>query len=198
MLRKPFRVESMMRDLEQIGLSFPDIGRIATVVEHHFAGTAACMTDSTTIEDVLREEGFTGAIPDELMNDILAEVEENLLPTQWSISPIVVRILNEYKGEVSVRVKPHMTCPECGAAFPKHADTCYHFDCDEDDFVVHGCGISNHMQIIVSDPKHSYSSHAHLFSASVVEVRDDGLVVRDQDDEIFGIDFDEIEGYDHE
>lgn len=30
-------------------------------------------------------------------------------------------------------------CEECGSAFPFHAESCYHSDCDEDDALLHGC-----------------------------------------------------------
>lgn len=31
-------------------------------------------------------------------------------------------------------------CPECYYVNGKHASDCYHADCDEDDWLVHGCG----------------------------------------------------------
>ena len=31
-------------------------------------------------------------------------------------------------------------CGECGEPDGRHADECYHSDCDEDDWAVHGCG----------------------------------------------------------
>jgi hypothetical protein len=32
-------------------------------------------------------------------------------------------------------------CTECSLAFPTHELWCYHIDCDNDDYGIHGCGI---------------------------------------------------------
>ena len=31
-------------------------------------------------------------------------------------------------------------CDECGEPDGRHSKDCYHSDCDEDDWAVHGCG----------------------------------------------------------
>ena len=31
-------------------------------------------------------------------------------------------------------------CPECGLKGGRHEGSCYHSDCDQDDWAVHGCG----------------------------------------------------------
>lgn len=54
------------------------------------------------------------------------------------------------------------------------------------------------MSVVVTDPKHDDSSHSHSFSGTVTSVYFTGLRVRDQEDNHFDVEFDEIESYEED
>lgn len=52
-------------------------------------------------------------------------------------------------------------------------------------------------EIVVSDPKHSDSTHEHSFSGTVIGFDASAVDVEDQDGNIFAIGYDEIYSTDH-
>lgn len=93
-------------------------------------------------------------------------------------------------------------CPDCGRAFPRHTEECYHFDCDAGFMALHGCGVDVGMPVVVNDPQHFSSEHDHQFTGTVVDIcllpSCNGVTVVDQDDNSFWITFDELLGINNE
>lgn len=55
--------------------------------------------------------------------------------------PAVVHVCWVDDSSCEACVPAAVPCVECGWAFPAHSADCYHADCDEDDYGVHGCGV---------------------------------------------------------
>lgn len=77
-------------------------------------------------------------------------------------------------------------CKDCPATEPSPAPA---FDPDT---------LEEGDDVIVTDPKHDSSMHNHRFTGTFIGKRDGAYLVRDQEDDVFSVEADEIEGRDTE